>query len=84
MRQHDKRDRDASTQTFKPEFTCFAKQLRPDLALLEIGYENSIRAAGQQPGQIALAHSERKFPQIIAIEHQGIERVKLHFLVMLT
>ena len=71
-------------QTFKPEFAGFAKQLRADLALLEIGNENAIRAAGQQPGQIGLAHGERQFAQIVAVEHQGIERVKLHFVVMLT
>jgi hypothetical protein len=70
-------------QTFKPEFAGFPKQLWSDLALLKVRYEDAIRTAGQQPGKVVLAHGERQLTQIVTVEHQGIESVKLHFIVVL-
>ncbi len=36
------------------------EQLRADLALLELAYEDAIDAPRQQPGQVALAQAERQ------------------------
>jgi hypothetical protein len=39
--------------------------------------------AREQPRQIGLAHRERQVPQILTIEREAIEGVKLHLLVVL-
>jgi hypothetical protein len=59
------------------------KQVWSDLALLEVSNENAVRAAAQQLRQVGLAHGQRQAAQILAVERQDVEGVKLDFFVAL-
>jgi hypothetical protein len=43
---------------------------------------NSFRPPRQQACQIGLAHGERQFPQILAIERENVEHVELNLVIM--
>ena len=55
-----------------------SEQVLADLALLEVGKEDAIDAAREQPGQVCLPHAK-----IFAIAHADVEVVKLHLVIML-
>ena len=58
------------------------KQVRADLALREIGKEDAVDTAGQEPGQPRLAHAERQFADVLAVADQDIEGVELDLGIM--
>ena len=60
-----------------------AEQVRANLALFEVAQEDAIDAARQEPGEVGLAHTERQLADVLAVTDQTIERIELHFVVML-
>ena len=69
-------------QALKAEFTRLPKQVRAYLALFKVRNEDAFRPARQQTGQICLAHGQRQFPQILAIECQDVKSVELHLVIV--
>ena len=59
------------------------KQVRADLALLEVGKEDAVDTARQQPCQVGLSHRERQPADVLAIADEDVEGVELHLGVML-
>jgi len=64
---------DRPAQALKPELTRLAKQVRPDLALLERRHEDAVRPARQEPREVRLANRQRQPAQIVAVERQDVE-----------
>ena len=60
-----------------------AKQLRPDLALLERRDEDAVRPPRQQAGEVGLAQGQRQATEVVAIEGQDVEGVELDLFVLL-
>ncbi len=50
------------------EIAGFPKQVRADLALLEVADEDAFRPARQQPGQVVLPKVQRQLAQVLAIQ----------------
>lgn len=71
-------------QPLEPEFASLAEQIRADFALLEGGDEDPIGATRQQPGEAGFAQAQWQLAQIITVEREAIERVKLNLGVVLT
>ena len=46
-----------------------AEEIGANLALLEVGQKDAIRPAGQQAGEIGLAHRQRQAPQVVAVQN---------------
>lgn len=44
---------------------------------------DAVRLSGQQPGEVRLAVRQRKLAQVVAIRHENIEGIELHFVVVL-
>ena len=61
---------------------AWRKQVRADLALLEVGQEDAVDAARQQPGKVSLAQAERQLSDVLGVAHQDIEGVELDLLVV--
>jgi hypothetical protein len=59
-----------------------AEQARADLALLEVGQEDAVDAARQQPGKVSLAQAERQLSDVLGVAHQDIEGVELDLVVL--
>ena len=59
------------------------QQIRPDRSLLEVGKENAIDAPLQQLLQVRFAEMQRYPPQVIAIDGEYVESVKLHLVIVL-
>lgn len=59
-----------------------AKQVRPDLTVLERINENAPQPSCQQPFKVCLAHRQRQLAQIVAVECQDIEGAQLQFVVV--
>ena len=70
-------------QPLEPEFASLAEQIRADFALLEGGDEDPIGATCQQPGEIGFAQAQWQLAQIITVEREAIEGVKLNLGIML-
>jgi hypothetical protein len=70
-------------QPVRAEFTNLAEQIRAGFCLLEGGDEDSIGATFQQPGEIGFAQAQWQLGQIITVEREAIERVKLNLGVVL-
>jgi hypothetical protein len=70
-------------QTLNPNSQAFRDSSGPISPCSKSDTKMPIRAPGQQPGKVDLAHGERQFPEIIAIGDQNIEGVKLYLIVTL-
>src|SRR6266550_1046796 len=69
-------------QALQTKLARLAKQVRPDLAALEVADENPFRPPRQQPRQIVLAKVQGQLPQVLTLERQNIEGVELHLIIM--
>jgi hypothetical protein len=49
------------------------KQVRPDLALFEVGQEFPVDATRQQAGEVGLAQVQRQFRETLAVADQHVE-----------
>jgi hypothetical protein len=72
--------RDKSLQT---KFAGREKQARIDFAVFERRDENPVRPPRQQPRQIVLPEMQGQDAQILPIQRQRVEGVKLDLFVML-
>jgi hypothetical protein len=54
-----------------------AKQVGPDLTLLERHDEDAVRPARQRTGEVGLAQGQRQRGQVVAIERGDVEGVEL-------
>jgi hypothetical protein len=70
-------------QPLEPEFASLAEQIKADFALLEGCDEDPIGAPCQQPGEIDFAQAQWQLAQIMTVEREAIERVKLNLGVVL-
>ena len=70
-------------QPLKPHVAGSPKQIRANLALFERRNENAIGPTSQQPGEVGLAHRERKLSQVLAVERQDIEGIELHLVIVI-
>ena len=68
-------------QPLKPHVAGGAKQVRPDLALLERSDEDAVWPAHQQAGEVGLVLRQRQAAQIVAIKRQDVEGVELNLVV---
>jgi hypothetical protein len=64
--------------TLQPHQAGVPKQVRADLALLEVGKEDAVDAARQQSGEVGLAHAKRQPADVIAVADEDIEGIELH------
>ena len=60
-------------QPLQPHQAGVAEQVRPDLALFEVGQEDAVNPPRQQPGQVGLEHRQRQPAQILAVADQDVE-----------
>ena len=67
----------------EPELAGLAEEVGTDLAAFEIGNEDALRPARQQPREVGLAHRERQLAQVVAVESQAVEGVELHLMIVL-
>jgi hypothetical protein len=68
---------------FEPHFARGLEQLGTDLALFERRDEDAIGPPREEPGEIRLAHRERKASKIVTVERHYVEGVKLDVVIML-
>ena len=61
-------------RALKPELTRPAKQIRPDLALLQRRNEDAVRPPRQEPRKVGLAHRQREAAQIVAVQNSERNR----------
>lgn len=59
------------------------EQIRPDLSLFEVGKEDTVDTARQQPRQAVVAKMQRQWPQVLALHGEDVEGVKLHLVIVL-
>ena len=71
-------------QPLEPKFASLAEQIRADFALLVGRKEDPVRAPCQQPREIGFAQTQWQLAQIITVEREAIERVKLNLGVVLS
>jgi hypothetical protein len=71
-------------QSLEPELASLAEQMRADFALLEGCEEDPIWPPFQQPREVGFAQAQWQLAQIITVERQAIERVKLNLGVVLS
>jgi hypothetical protein len=65
-------------QSLEPELASLAEQMRADFALLEGCEEDPIWPPFQQPREVGFAQAQWQLAQIITVEREAIERVKLN------
>src|SRR5262249_7152074 len=65
----------------EPKLASLAEKVRPDLDLLKVGKENTVRATGEQSLQVRFAHGQGQASQIVAIQRDDIERKQLDAVV---
>ena len=63
-------------QPLQPHQAGVAEQVRPDLALFEVGQEDAVNPPRQQPGQVGLEHRQRQPAQILAVADQDVDFAK--------
>ena len=69
-------------QTLQSHPAGGAKQVRPDLALLERCHEDAVWPSRQQAVEVGLAHRQRQGAQIVTIERQDVESVELDLVLV--
>jgi len=70
-------------QPLEPEFASLAEQIDADFALLEGCEEDPVRPPGEQAGKVGFAKAQWQLAQVITVEREAIERVKLNLGIML-
>jgi len=70
-------------QPLEPELASLAEQIRADFALLEGCEEDPVWPACEQSGQVGFAKAQWQLAQVITVEREAIERVKLNLGVVL-
>ena len=72
------------TQPLESKFASLAEQIRADFALLEGCEEDPVWPPCEQTGQIGFAKAQWQLAQVITVEREAIERVKLNLGVVLS
>jgi hypothetical protein len=71
-------------QPLESKFASLAEQIRADFALLEGCEEDPVWPPFQQPREVGFAQAQWQLAQIITVEREAIERVKLNLGVVLS
>jgi hypothetical protein len=71
-------------QPFEPEFASLVEKIRADFALLGGYEEGSVPPSFQQSREVGFAKAQWQLAQIITVEREAIERVRLNLDVVLS